>query len=55
MTAVTLGRAMLAKPTPAEAADVKRQLRVAIGAMVAVRVMANTLKGKYSGILNEAP
>jgi len=54
MTAVTLGRAMLAKPTPAEAADAKRQLRVAIGAMVAVRVMANTLKGKYAGILNDA-
>ena len=50
-----LGTGMLAKPTPAEIEDVKRQLRLALGGLLEVERFATILNQRYSEVLKEAP
>lgn len=53
--ALMLGTAILAKPVPAEIADVKRQLRLALGGIVPMDNLANKLDELYSKALTAAP
>jgi hypothetical protein len=50
-----LGTSLLAKPTPTEVEDVKRQLRLALGGIAIMENLANGLNERYSKALTDAP
>jgi len=53
--AAMLGTSLLAKPTPTEVDDVKRQLRLALGGLAIMENLANALNERYSRALKDAP
>ena len=54
MVAYTVGAGLLANPSANQIDDIERRLRESIGGLLTLRIMANTLNGRYAKALGDA-